>query len=92
MKTIFKYELEIKDKQTLELPLDHRILSVQNQNGKLCLWAAVESEDTFKTNRTFRVFGTGNTDDDLEFYFGGDMEYISTVQLQFLVLHIFVEI
>lgn len=92
MKKIFKYELKVTDTQVLELPYEHRILTVQNQNGNLCLWAVVDPEDTDTANRTIRIFGTGNDASDLEYYFGGDMEYISTVQMNSLVWHIFIDL
>jgi hypothetical protein len=91
MKVIYKYPLEITDTQTVELPYEHRILSVQAQNGILCLWAAVDLEETFKADRTIRIIGTGNQSDELDFYFSGDMEFISTVQLSGLVWHVFTD-
>lgn len=42
MKTIWKYELEITDIQTIHVPDGHCFLSVGKQNGTLCLWIGVE--------------------------------------------------
>lgn len=44
MKRIFKYQLEITDRQTILLPHDAEILSVQVQNQKPCLWAKVDEK------------------------------------------------
>lgn len=77
---IFKYPLKLTDEQSIEIPRNHKILSVQIQMGVLCLWAAVEPEgDT--VFRTFLIVGTGC-----------DMPeegYIATVQDGTLVWHIF---
>jgi len=60
MKTIYKYNLEITDRQSLELPKNADILSVKNQDNKLCLWAYVDTEIEEKTIHEIEVFGTGN--------------------------------
>lgn len=92
MKTIYKYELEIKDEQSIELPIEHKILTVQTQNGKIVLWAVVDTFYEENTKRNFKIFGTGNRADELELFLGGDMEYISTVQLNGFVWHIFIDL
>lgn len=38
-KAIWKYSLEIVDRQTVKMPQNAEILSVDNQRGHLCLWA-----------------------------------------------------
>jgi hypothetical protein len=59
MKKIYKYELEIKDCQTIILPFDYEILSVQSQNNKLVLWAMVYPDNSLQ-QVTFNIVGTGN--------------------------------
>jgi len=59
MKTIWKFELSITDIQTISMPRDARILSVQTQFGKPCIWAIV-SDDEIKRDRTFIIHGTGH--------------------------------
>ena len=39
---IFKYPLEITDKQALYLPPSSTLLSAREQNGNLCVWALVD--------------------------------------------------
>lgn len=85
MKTIFKYELQLTDVQTLRLPGYYQVLCVQVQNGKPCLWAAVDPSYPGR-NKGIRIIGTGHQFSDYE-----DLEYISTFQLEdgALVFHVF---
>lgn len=85
MLSIYKYILPVIDEQTILLPVGYRILSVQNQNDYLSLWAivgmGVEREEVY-----FRIFGTGqpiNTED-LE-----GLTYLGTVQIKGMVWHVF---
>lgn len=41
MKTIWKFELKVGDKQTVEMPEGAEILTAQFQGDTLCLWALV---------------------------------------------------
>lgn len=85
MKTIYKYQLTITDKQTIKLPLGFKILSIQQQNYELTIWALVDPSEKEKVNSTFYIFGTGH-----EIYSEQDLEYISTVQMiNRLVWHVF---
>lgn len=59
MKNIFKYNLVIDRTQTVEMPAHARILSVDNQQGNLCLWAEVDP-DNYKEDRVISIYGTGN--------------------------------
>lgn len=87
MKRIFKYDLEIVDEQHLILPHEYEILTVQPQGEKLCLWAMVNSESSYK-NITIRIHGTGHPIASEAFE---TLKYISTVQMYdgSLVLHCF---
>ncbi|MFV9549647.1 DUF7352 domain-containing protein [Algibacter sp. PT7-4] len=42
MKKIFKYEMSIKEKQEIELPVNAEIIRVDDVDGKFFLWAIVE--------------------------------------------------
>lgn len=86
MITIWKYILEVTDKQTIEVPEDGKILSVQVQNGKPCLWVLVNSENK-KVVRTIVTYGTGNRITDYKH----DYIFIGTYQLHNggLVFHVF---
>ena len=56
---IYKYTLKVTNTQEIEMPKSSRILSVQDQNGEINIWAVVwphmEPE-----KRTFEIFGTGH--------------------------------
>lgn len=84
MSTIWKYPLEITDRQTLTMPAGAHLLTVQHQHGHLTLWAevdpAAEPED-----RTIAIVGTGNPMP------SGTTAYLATAQawVGHLVWHVF---
>jgi len=59
MKKIYKYNLAITDTQKIMMPQWGNILSVQIQEGVLCIWVLVDPEELMKA-RNFAVIGTGN--------------------------------
>lgn len=77
MRTIYKYKLEITGEQTLQIPLDGRMLSVQIQFEEPFLWAEVETEAPMK-NVKIHCFGTGEP---LPTY-AKKLSYIGTVQMR----------
>lgn len=54
---IFKYPLEIMDND-IAMPIDSKILSVGEQNGKLFMWAMVNDQSPTGIRR-ITVVGTG---------------------------------
>lgn len=85
LRKIFKYELEITDIQEVYIPSDHKILSVNFQSGRLCLWALVDPS-SFPFSVTVEIFGTGHPVPDP---IGFDREYIGTALNSRLVWHVF---
>lgn len=79
---ICKYELEIKEKQTIAMPSTPRILSIQEQGGKIVMWARVNIHAQ-KRNVLFSMYGTGHTLPQ------DPGEYVSSVQAGPFVWHIF---
>lgn len=57
---IYKWTLDIEDKQTLSLPAGAQILSVAMQRDEVCLWALIDPKATKVQDRTFEIFGTGH--------------------------------
>ena len=86
MKTIFKYQLEIKDTQVIKIPKGADPFTAQFQGEQLCVWAAVETDAELE-DREFRIFGTGQPLD-----LSGVFRYLSTVQQGSLVWHIFTKV
>lgn len=89
MDTIWKYPLQVLDQVAVSLPLGSRVLTVQEQHGKPCLWAQVDDEERITRERTFRIIGTGNP-------FPaqcGPLSYVGTFQLLDgdLVFHVYEE-
>lgn len=84
MKTIYKYEIEVTDRQLVQIPICSEILCAQMQNQKLCIWAMVDT-GWVKEDVVIRVFGTGHE------VAAENLQYIDTFQLQEqnLVFHVF---
>jgi len=78
--SIWKFPLLVTDHQTIMMPLNSRILSVQAQNGTPCVWAIVDTEIEEQEGREFEIYGTGNP-----FYeghrFGKEHRFVGTFQL-----------
>jgi len=85
MEQIFKYPIEVTDEQTIKMPEDAQILTVQTQRGAPCIWAKVD-ESKKMTDCRIRTFGTGHNIP--EGFYG---KYIGTYQLKDgnLVFHVF---
>ena len=83
-RTIWKYPLEITDRQNVLMPEGAEILSAQMQRDTLCLWALV-NPDAPEQRREIEVLGTGNHATESK------RRYIATVQMcgGSLVWHIF---
>lgn len=86
MVKIFKYKLQLIDRQAIQIPEGGEILTVQYQKGNLCLWALVEEHNPIQ-GRLIRIFGTGNP------IMNDPGNYIATVQQDHgdYVWHIFEE-
>jgi hypothetical protein len=83
---IYKYEIPVQSTFELVLPRPSIILSVQEQNGKICLWALVDSNTKETEIRRIHIVGTGYK------FPLTSLQFIATVQLGVYVWHIFEEI
>ena len=85
MDAIYKFELDVIDNQAVSLPGGAEILSIQEQNGKPCMWAKIDTDAPYET-RQFATVGTGNP-----IPFDESNPFIATYQLQdgALVFHVF---
>lgn len=90
MQTIYKYPLEVTDKQSLTLPDGAKILSVQMQGESLCLWAMVSPTIQAIETRTFWIYGTGH---DVTLA-PEHLNFLATVQMRggTLIFHVFEEV
>ena len=86
---IYKYRLELTDRQTISLPVRAELLDVQIQNGQLCLWAMVEP-DAPKTSCEIEIIGTGH---EMDHFNEEDLvrHHLATIQTQggAFVWHVF---
>lgn len=83
MKTIWKFHLAVTQEQPLAMPEGSEILTVQLQGDALVLWAKVNDARP-TVERIFHVYGTGHPVHGV-----AELEYIATVQVGAIVLHIF---
>lgn len=88
---IYKYHLEVKEKQQLFLPEFAKIIALQIQNGMPCIWVKIpeiqygmggKATDEI---RTFITVGTGHT------FSEENLIYVGTYQLGAFVGHVFEE-
>jgi hypothetical protein len=57
MRVIYKYELT----QTIQLPIDSRVLKVGMQNGIMQMWVLVDPNQKETSQRNFEIIGTGHS-------------------------------
>jgi hypothetical protein len=58
-RAVWKFPIETTYEQVVQMPPDVKLLTVQVQYGKPCLWAEVEEHD-HKVNRLIYIHGTGH--------------------------------
>ena len=66
MRTIYKYVLKVTDIQNLTLPSGSRIISVEEQNGEIVLYAVVNTSmktNTITDKYVIFIIGTGHCAD-----------------------------
>ncbi len=90
MKTIYKYQLELTDKQIIKTYKNVEWLTVQLQHNTVCLWGVVDT-DTCPQDAIIYIVGTGNPMPKFDKYSPIVLEYIGAVQQNSLVWHIFSE-
>lgn len=81
---IYKYTITIAEKQTINMPTSAHVLSVQVQQGMICIWAVV-SPSSLEGETEIYMYGTGHTME------SNRKSFIGTVQLDKgeLVFHVF---
>lgn len=84
MKQIYKYNLEYSDADGAHMNIhgSHKILTAQEQNGILCIWAEVDT-DTPIIKKPMYIIGTGTG------FISEATRYVATVQQDRLVWHIY---
>ena len=86
MKRIFKYNLEVTDFQQFDLPLGAVPLTVQRQDGGICIWAEVDDTEQLSNMLSVWIVGTGNHIPRMPI----TARYFGTVQLDGLTWHIYI--
>lgn len=85
MKTIYKYTLRFSDRQTVQMPANAQILSIQNQTSDPVIWAVVDTDQPM-VERRFHMFGTGMQATHVD-----NLHYLASVQFGPFVWHFFEE-
>jgi len=85
MHTIYKYALNVENKQILKLPLGSKILSTAFQEDTLCIWALVDKDEDFLESYKIYIYGTGHDIGNIY------VSFIGTVFTGNLVFHVFSE-
>ena len=88
MKRIFKYELIVANHSKLCLPVGAKILSVQSQRDRVCLWAVVDECQKDLCLLDIFMYATGQNVSDKDL---ADKRFVGTVQLGELVYHVFLQ-
>ena len=86
-KSIWKYVLEAKREQEIEMPRGSLVLSAHVQKeDDICIWVLVDSATVEKEARAIYVIPTGRAAGDME-----DKQFISTVLMDSdrFVFHVF---
>lgn len=80
---IFKFLLQLTDRQIISAPYHAKFLTAQMQREHLCLWAECNPQDLHEL-RHIAIYGTGNPIPD------NPGTYIATVQVNHqLVFHVY---
>ena len=82
---IWKYQFDVQDEFSIEMPESAEIMSVQTQRGIPCMWVRVKSSLAGSVTRHFLLRGTGQN------FTGDEGEHIATFQMhdEGLVFHVF---
>lgn len=85
-KEVWKFQLT-EPKESIEMPVEAQILTVQTQGGIPCLWALGDPSAP-KELRCFEVYGTGHP---IHYDMAIERNYIGTFQINggSLVFHVF---
>lgn len=78
-KYVYKYTLNVTDKQTLILPFKAQILCVQVQNNIPVLYAKVDLSHSLVEKRYFHTFGTGHL---IKSMVDNYLNYVGTYQVK----------
>lgn len=85
MKSIWKFALELQDRQIVNMPNGAEILTAQMQHNSMNLWAVVDT-DADKEPRTIEIHGTGNP---MHADMGVERKYIASIQDGPFAWHLF---
>lgn len=70
MKEVWKYEIAIRNRFTLSMPIGAKILSAHTQNSKAYMWALVDPEAGIELRHLILVWGGWDVPDDIGDFVG----------------------
>ena len=83
MKTVYKYNLLMTQRQNITMPLGYQLLNIEVQNGIPRIWAKVDTDQP-DTEVELATYGTGEKIEESD-----NLRYIGTFQINGLVAHVF---
>jgi hypothetical protein len=60
VKSIWKYPLQVLDRQFVAMPRGAQVLTVQTQRGQPHIWALADPAEREYVDRCLRIYGTGH--------------------------------
>jgi hypothetical protein len=84
MTTMWEFPIDLKTRQTVNMPERARVLSCQLEGRKICLWALVDSQAPEETRLVYMI-GTGHTIPEMP------LQFVNTIQAMGSTFHVFVE-
>jgi hypothetical protein len=79
---VYKYPLTLVGNQDVSMPVGAKILTAQEQDGCICLWAECPQVENVEL-REIIIVGTGHD------YLPSELQYIATVQIGAFVWHVY---
>lgn len=76
---VWKFAFDVQDDIEILMPVGARVLTVQVQGGRPCVWVLVDPSEEKRSKRQFRVAGTGHvlqTEAKMD-----QLKYVGTFQL-----------
>ena len=83
---VYKYPILLTETQTIMVPGYRRLLSVQLQDDRICLWYEINEDHENDTEIVLHIVPTGG-DRDIE----DDWHHLETIQMGSLVWHVYQE-
>ena len=86
-KTIFKYQMPVLERFTMQLPEGSQVLRVDDQDGMFWLWAVVDTKNAYE-DREFVAVKTGAPVPDLNLHYVGFCKIFIQMELGLYIFEV----